>query len=39
MKGRDNLEDLSVNGRVMLKCLKIRWEATDWAHLAQDRNQ
>jgi hypothetical protein len=40
LKGRDHTEDLSVDGRIILKrILQKRWENVDRIHLAQDRDQ
>jgi hypothetical protein len=37
---RDNLEDLSVGGRIILKCLQgVRWGGMDWVDLAPDRDR
>jgi hypothetical protein len=33
-KGRDNSEDLGVDGNFYLR--EIGWEGVDWMHLAQD---
>jgi hypothetical protein len=36
----EHLEDSRVNDKIILKWdLKISWEAVDWIHLAQDRDQ
>jgi hypothetical protein len=37
LKGRDHLEDLGVDGRMILK--KTGCKVIDWMHLAQDRDQ
>jgi hypothetical protein len=39
LKGRDHLEDLSVDGRVTLErdIMEIGWEGVDFIHLAQGR--
>jgi len=33
-KGRDHSEDLSVDGKIIL-----RWKIVDWLYLSQDRDQ
>jgi hypothetical protein len=39
-EGKRNLGDLSVCGRIILNESKgIEWDAVDWIHLAQDRDQ
>jgi hypothetical protein len=40
VKDGDHLEDLEVDGRIILKwTLKTRCEGTDWIHLDQDKDQ
>jgi hypothetical protein len=41
LNGRDYLEDLGVDGRIILKPIltKIQWENVDWKHMAQNTNQ
>jgi hypothetical protein len=40
LKGRDHLEDLSVDGKIILEWIReIGWEGVDWMHLAQDKDQ
>jgi hypothetical protein len=41
LKGRDHSEDLSVDGRIILKWIleEKGWEGMDGIHLAQDRDQ
>jgi len=40
LEGRDNLEDLNVDGRISLKGIlkKCDDEGLNWIHLAQDRD-
>jgi hypothetical protein len=37
----DNMEDLRVDGRIILKCIfeKWDWAGIEWIDLAQDRNR
>jgi hypothetical protein len=37
LKGRNHLEDLSVDGRMNHR--EIGWEDVDWFHLAEERDQ
>jgi hypothetical protein len=38
-KGRDHLENLGIDGRIILKwILGKHFESVDWIHLAQDRD-
>jgi hypothetical protein len=37
LKGREHLEDLGVDRRIILKC--IVWEGVDWIRLAQNRDE
>jgi len=40
LKGRDHLEDLGVDGKIVLVDLReIGWEGVNWMHRAQDRPQ
>jgi len=41
LKGRDNLDDLSVDGKIVLELIlgEIVWKGVDCIHLAQDMNQ
>jgi hypothetical protein len=40
LKGRDHLEDLSIDGKLILEwILGKQWEGVDWMHLVQDRDQ
>jgi hypothetical protein len=41
LKGRDHLEDLSIDRRIILEWIltEIEWEGVDWICLAQDRDQ
>jgi hypothetical protein len=41
LKGKDNSEDLGVDGRTILKWIvrKAGMEVVDWFHLAQDKGQ
>jgi len=41
LNGGDHLEDLDMNGKIMLEwsLTEIDWEVVDWIHLTQDRNQ
>jgi hypothetical protein len=38
MKGRDQSEDLSVDGRIILEWISSKY-AVDWIHLAQNKDQ
>jgi hypothetical protein len=41
-EGKNHLEDLDVDGKVMLYWTDLRkmvWEGVGWIHLAQDRDQ
>jgi hypothetical protein len=39
LKGRDNLNDIDVDERIILKCIKeIGFQGVDWIHLAQNRD-
>jgi hypothetical protein len=35
-KGRDHMEDLGVDGKIILE--RIGWEGVDWIHVSQDRD-
>jgi hypothetical protein len=37
--GREYLEDLDVNGRIIVEWIVIGWESVDWIQLAQNRDQ
>jgi len=41
VKGRDHLEDVGVDGRMILEwiCNEITWERVAWINLAWKRNQ
>jgi hypothetical protein len=41
LKGRDHLEDISIDGRMILEWIlgNKLWQDVDWMHLAQDRYQ
>jgi hypothetical protein len=40
MTGKDNLEDLGVDGKnIRMDHREIGWQHVDWTHLAQDRDQ
>jgi hypothetical protein len=40
MKGRDNLGDMGVDGKIILKCILNKLgEDVDWIHLIQNRVQ
>jgi hypothetical protein len=41
LRGRDHLEDLAINGKIILDRMlgKIGWEDVDWMHLSQDNDQ
>jgi len=34
---RGHLEDLVVDGRIILKCILKVWESVEWVYLARDR--
>jgi hypothetical protein len=37
---RDNLEDIGVDVRIILKCVFRKWDGgMNWIHLAQDRDR
>lgn len=39
-EGKSHLEDLVIDGRMILKCVKeIRWEGGDWSNLAWERDK
>jgi hypothetical protein len=38
-KGRDYSEDLGEDGKIIMDLREIEWEAVDWIHLDQDRDQ
>jgi hypothetical protein len=44
LKGRDHLEDLHIDGRIIIDWIGLDpwetgWEGVEWMHLAQDRDQ
>jgi hypothetical protein len=41
LKGRDHLEDLGIDRRIILEWIlrDIGWEGVEWIHLGQDRDQ
>jgi hypothetical protein len=40
LRERDHLEDLSIDGRIILKCIFKKWNGgMDWVGLVQDRNR
>jgi hypothetical protein len=41
LKGRGHLENLGVDGKLILECIvrKIGWEVVDWITLAEVRDQ
>jgi hypothetical protein len=39
IKGKDHLEDLGENGRIIKTGSEIRCYCIDWIHMAQDGNQ
>jgi len=40
LRERDHLEDLDVDGRMILKCTFKKWDGgMDWIQLAQDRDR
>jgi hypothetical protein len=40
LRGRDHLEDPSVDGRIILRCIFRKWDGgMDWIDLAQDRDR
>jgi hypothetical protein len=41
LMGRDHLEDLGVDGRIVLEWIlgRMLWEVVDWMHPTQDRDQ
>jgi hypothetical protein len=39
-KERDDVEDVGVGGRIILKCIFKKWDGgMDWINLAQDRDR
>jgi hypothetical protein len=38
VKGRDDSEDLSVDGRIIMDLMGTGLEGVDWIHLAQDKD-
>jgi hypothetical protein len=40
LEGRNHLEDLGIDGRIILKCIFENWdEGLDWIDLVQDRDR
>jgi len=40
LRERDNLEELGVDGRIILKLILRKWDGgTDWIDMAQDRER
>jgi hypothetical protein len=41
LKGRDRLEDIGIDGGIIVKCKVIEWSENVWSffHLAQDNDQ
>jgi hypothetical protein len=39
LKGRDHLEELGIDGNIILDLGEIVWEGVNWIHMAQDREQ
>jgi hypothetical protein len=39
LKGIDHLEDLEVDGKILLERILGKYDGVDWIHLAEDRDQ
>jgi hypothetical protein len=39
LKGRDNMKDLSIDGRIRMNLREVCWEVVDWTHLVQGKEQ
>jgi hypothetical protein len=39
MRERDHLEDLGVNGRIIIDLQEVEWGGMDWIDMAQDRDR
>jgi hypothetical protein len=41
LRGRHHLEDLGIDGKIILKCIFMKWDegGMDWTNLAQDRDR
>jgi hypothetical protein len=40
LRGREHLEDRSVDGRIILRCIYRNWDGgMDWIDLAQDKDR